>query len=458
MTTHASTLPKSEEENLDIIPRKYSFSFTAALGGQNIIFGIQLSFLMFAFTDILGLLPAAVGTLLLVARVWDGFNDPLMGILADRTNTRWGKFRPWLLFVPVPLAIVTTLCFYNPGFSYTGTLIYAYVIYIAWGMLYTLTDIPIWSLSTVMTRNSSARTKMVSVARSFSTMGILVPTILIPVLAEKFSPEDPSQGYFYSVAIFAVLSVPLITMAFFGVKERLVVDRPKFKLSDTYHVFKSNKPLQITFLTMLCSALTAAPVSAVIYFAMYNLGDAKQMGIISLISMIGMIIGMAFTPYMIKRIEKKGVIIFTSIMRVALLGLYFYLGYDNLMIVYVMTFVLATMNSPFLVLQPLMVGDSVDYAEWKTGIRSEGTAFSCMTFANKIITAIGAFAVGMLLAATNYVAGTSQSQETMDGIFLAMTLLPAISCLLMLIPIRFYNLNEATLATISKELETKNAK
>ncbi|MGF1751187.1 MFS transporter [Vibrio cionasavignyae] len=457
MTSQTATI-SDHKEDLDVIPRKQSFSFTAALGGQNIIFGIQLSFLMYAFTDILGLLPAAVGTLVLVARLWDGFNDPLMGILADRTNTRWGKFRPWLLFVPVPLAIVTTLCFYNPGFSYTGTLIYAYVIYILWGMLYTLTDIPIWALSTVMTRSSSARTKMVSIARSFSTMGILVPTILIPVLAEKFSPEDPSQGYFYSVAIFAVLSVPLITLAFFGVKERLVVKRPKIRLSDTVNVFRSNRPLQLVFLTMLCSSLTAAPVSAVIYFATYNLGDAKQMGIISLISMLGMIIGMAFTPMMIKRIQKKGVIIATSILRVALLSLYFYLGYDDLITVYIMTFVLATLNSPFLVLQPIMVGDSVDYAEWKTGIRSEGVAFSCMTFANKVITALGAFAVGLILSMTHYVAGTSQTQEAMDGIFLAMTVLPAISCVLMLIPIKFYSLTDEKLAEISKELEVRNEK
>lgn len=456
-TKQASSDLITKSEELDIIPRDQRYSFTAALGGQNIIFGIQLSFLMFAFTDILGLLPAAVGTLLLIARVWDGFNDPIMGMIADRTNTRWGKFRPWLLFVPVPLAIVTTLCFYNPGFSYTGTLIYAYIVYILWGMLYTLTDIPIWALSTVMSRSSSARTKMVSVARSFSTMGILIPTILIPVLAEKFSPEDPSQGYIYSVMIFAVLSVPLITMAFFGVEERVSTVRPKVKLSDTYNVVKSNRPLQLVFLTMICSAFTAAPISGVIYFASYNLGDAKQMGILSLISMIGMILGMVFTPAMVRKIEKRGVIISTSIIRAVLLVGYFYIGYDNLLAVYLMTFILSTFNSPFLVLQPIMVGDSVDYAEWKTGIRSEGIAFSGMTFANKLITAFGAFAVGMVLATTGYIAGAEQTQEAKDGIFLVMTLFPAFSCLLMLIPMKFYSLSDKKLAAINTELEARDA-
>ena len=430
-------MPNLNPDTSDL-PRKEIASFSAALGGQNVVFGIQASFMMFAFTDILLLAPAAVGTLFFIARLFDAANDPFMGIIADRTRSRWGKFRPWLLFVPVPLGVMTVLCFYNPQLGYGATLIYAYVIYFIWGILYTPSDIPLWSLAGVMTRNQDARGKLITIARIFSIVGAVVPLIFIPALAEWFSPDEPRQGYMGAVAVLMIISVPLMTLAFWGTTERVQSKRNPLSISDLFENLKINRPLQLVFLFIIIAGLGTTSTGAAIYFASYNLGDAKLVAPLSIALLAGIIVGMMFTLMMTRLWGKKNALIYVSLARFLILVIFFFVGYSSLPLVLLLSVLNGLCLGPILALVPAMMADSIDYAEHKTGKRFEGLSFSFMTFGNKAAAGIGAFAAGAMMALTGYIANQTQSAEALSGIFLIMTLVPALGVILSIIPILFY--------------------
>ncbi len=420
------------------LPNKEIASFSAALGGQNVIFGIQASFMMFAFTDILALAPVAVGTLFFAARLFDAANDPAMGIIADRTRSRWGKFRPWLLFMPVPLGIMTILCFYNPQLSYSSTLIYAYVIYFIWGIFYTPCDIPLWSLAGVMTRHNDARNKLITIARVFSMIGGVAPVIFLPVLAELLAPDDPRQGYLGAVALLVFACVPLMTFAFWGTTERVQSERTALSFSDLFENLKANRPLQLIFLFIIIGGLGTAPTGAAIYFASYNLGDAKLAGPLGLAWIVGIILGMSATLPIIRRWGKAKAMIYIACARILVLTGFFFIGYSSLPLVFLLSSLNGFFIGPMLAIVPAMMADSIDYAEEKTGKRFEGLSFSFMTFGNKAATGIGALAAGTMMSLAGYIANQEQSAEALNGIFLVMTLVPALGAFLSIIPILFY--------------------
>ena len=244
-------------------------SYSLALAGQNIIFSIQLNFLMFAFTDLLGLLPAAVGTLLLLARLFDAANDPLMGYVVERTRTRWGKFRPWLLISPLPLGLLTLAMFHNPGLPPGQTLMYAYVVYFAWTIVYTLTDVPIWSLTATMTRDAQERSRVVAIARVGSVVAVASAAIFIPVLAQWLAPDSKQGGYFQAVLLLVCIAVPLLTLAFFGVRERVVPQAETVSLRAQFAWLRDNRPLQLLLASGLLGFMSVSTLTIVPYYAEY---------------------------------------------------------------------------------------------------------------------------------------------------------------------------------------------
>jgi len=418
-------------------------SYTLALGGQNIIFSIQLNFLMFAFTDLLGLLPAAVGTLLLLARLFDAANDPLMGYVVERTRTRWGKFRPWLLISPIPLGLLTLAMFYNPGLSPGQTLLYAYVIYFAWTVIYTLTDVPIWSLTATMTRNVQERSRVVAIARVGSVVAVGSAAIFVPVLAQWLAPDSKQEGYFQAVLIFVCIAVPLLSLAFFGVREKVVPQKETVSLKAQLAWLRDNRPLQLLLVSGLLGFMSISTATIVPYYAEYVLGDAGLIGPLMGSLILGVLVGIFPTMYLARYFSKKQLNIWSAYLRCALAVLYFIIGYEQLPLVFFFSFVLGLLGGPSAVLIPVMIGDTIDAMERKHGVRSEALAFATFTFSNKAATGLAAWVAGLVLAVTGYVANQAQSIETIDGIFAMVTLLPAISALLSALPLYFYRLPEA---------------
>jgi probable glucitol transport protein GutA len=420
------------------VPGSVVASYTVALGGQNILFAIQLNFLMFAFTDLLGLMPLAVGTLLLLARVFDAVNDPLMGYVVDRTRTRWGKFRPWLLISPVPLGLLTVAMFYNPGLPPTETLIYAYVIYFAWTIIYTLTDVPIWSLTATMTRNVQERTRVVSIARVGSIIGIGIAAIFVPIVATLIAPESKQEGYFFAVLLFTCIAVPALFLAFFGVREQVTPKKEQYTLAQQFQWLRDNRPLQLLVISSLLGFMSVAGATIVPYYAEYVLGNLGLAGPLMGALIVGVIAGIFPTMYLARYFSKTKLNIWSALLRFFIGLAYFFVGFDNLPLIFLFSFLIGVLSGPGAVLIPVMIGDTIDHMEKKTGVRSEAIAFAAFTFSNKASSGLAAWVTGMLLAVTGYVANQVQTGAAIEGIFWLVTLLPAISALVSIIPLFFY--------------------
>ena len=413
-------------------------SYSIALGGQNIIFGIQLNFLMFAFTDLLGLMPAAVGTLLLLARLFDAANDPLMGFVVERTRTRWGKFRPWLLISPLPLGLLTVAMFYNPGLASQQTLLYAYLVYFAWTIVYTLTDVPIWSLSATITRDPNERARVVSIARFGSIIGVGLAAILVPVAAQLIAPDSKQDGYFYAVALFMLLAVPAIWFGFLGVREQIVPAQEKTPLAQQAAWLRENKPLQLLVVSSLLGFMSVSVATVVPYYAEYVLLDIAFTGAIMATLIGGVLAGILPTMYLARHFDKVDLNIWAALLRAALGGIYFLVGYSNFQLVLLFTFLFGVLTGPNSVLIPVMISDTIDRMEETTGVRSEALGFATFTFSNKASTGLAAWVTGLLLAAVGYVPNQPQSEGAINGIFMLVTLLPAVSALLSVAPLSFY--------------------
>ncbi len=332
--------PQPAEADLgsDRVSASVVTSYSLALGGQNIIFAIQLNFLMFAFTDLLGLLPTAVGTLLLLARLFDAANDPLMGYVVERTRTRWGKFRPWLLISPVPLGLLTLAMFYNPGLPPAQTLLYAYVVYFAWTIIYTLTDVPIWSLTATMTRDVQERSRVVAIARVGSVVAVGSAAILVPVLAQWLAPESKQDGYFQAVLVFVCIAVPLLSLAFFGVREKVVPEKETITLAAQLAWLRDNRPLQLLLVSGLLGFMSISTATIVPYYAEYVLGDTGLVGPLMGSLILGVLVGIFPAMLLARRFSKKKLNIWAAYLKGSLAVLYFLVGYEQLPLVFLFSF------------------------------------------------------------------------------------------------------------------------
>ncbi len=423
------------------IPRREQAAFGVGVLGQNVFYGISVGFVMFAFTDLLAIAPATAGMIFLIARSWDAINDPVMGFVADRTRTRWGRFRPWLLWTPLPIAILTVLTFVNPGLSPRGTIVYGTAVYVLWGMVYTLNDIPMWALTSAMTPNTVERTRVITVGRALAMIGLGVPTVALPALAGLLAHTHPSSaGYLPAVALLSGVAVPLMLLAFVGTRERVPASTTPARVSELGRMLRANRPLQIIVLAGLLNSFTFVAQSMVVYFVTHNLGDPGLMiwfGGTGIAALAG---GVAVTPFFSERFGKRATMIATSLAR-AVVGVLLYLvGYSDLGVAIGLYAAMVGLVGPTVVLQTAMIADAVEYGEQTTGVRAEGVTFSFQTFLSKANAALGGMVGGVLLARVGYEAGMIQTVETLWGIYAILTLTPAASGIMSAIPFFWYPL------------------
>ncbi|MEX2445035.1 MAG: glycoside-pentoside-hexuronide (GPH):cation symporter [Alkalispirochaeta sp.] len=423
------------------IPLSERAAFGMGVLGQNVIYGISVGFMMFAFTDLLAIAPAAAGMIFLITRSWDAINDPVMGFLADRTRTRWGRFRPWLLWTPLPIGILTILGFVNPGLSPSATIVYGTAIYVLWGMVYTLNDIPMWALTSAMTPNTVERTRVITIGRALAMIGLGVPTVALPALAGLFSgTHAPSAGYLPAAAVLSAGAVPLMLFAFLGTRERVPVSGAPARVSELGRMLRANRPLQIIVLAGLLNSFTFVAQSMVVYFVTHNLGDPNLMiwfGGTGIAALAG---GVAITPLFSERFGKRATMIVTSLARTVAGVLLYMVGYSDLSIAVTLYAIMVGLVGPTVVLQTAMIADAVEYGERTTGVRAEGVTFSFQTFLSKANAALGGMVGGVLLARVGYEAGMSQTVDTLWGIYAILTLTPAVAGAMSAIPFFWYPL------------------
>jgi GPH family glycoside/pentoside/hexuronide:cation symporter/probable glucitol transport protein GutA len=440
---------------------KEKFAYGVGCFGQNMAYYFIANFILYFYTDIFGILPAAAGTILLITKIWDGINDPLMGVIVDRTRSRWGKFRPWLIFTPILFAPISILCFTSPDLSPGGKLLWAYATYILFDMSYTASDVPYWAMSSVITADATERNSVVMYPRFVATIAISIATIGTLPLIHFFqnlvggAQARADRGFQLTALLYGILTVICFAITFFLVRERVVIpyNQRRANVQEVVQTFTRNSPLALLIVSgLFINVASGAKLSTLIYYAKYNLGNEMLNPVIAAVNIPFILIGIAVTPALAKRWGKRTTyIVLNAVFGLGSLGL-FLSGWHSLVLLLTWSCIGSLGMAAPLVLQTSMIADTIEYAEVKTGQRSEGLIFSSQTFMVKLASAFTAWLTGAILAASGFIANIAQSESSLRGIHSMMSLIPFIACALAIIPMFFYPLTERRHAQLLRTL------
>jgi sugar (glycoside-pentoside-hexuronide) transporter len=425
--------------------------------GQNIFFAMVAGFLMLFYTDYAGIGAAAVGTLFLVARIWDAVDDPVQGFLVDRTRTKWGRFRPWLLIATLTGCVVSVMLFIIPALSPTGKIIYIYITYILYGIIFSFYDIPYWSLIPAMTEDTQERTRVALPPRLMALFGGMIGGVLTLPLAKGLGGGNDTRGFMIVAIIFSVIYGITGLTAFFSTKERVVAEKKENeKLVDSLFVIVKNVPLLLLFAASVCYGVAAALRGAMgVYYFKYVVGNDVMVSIFILGSALFTLVGMLLTPMISKKMGKKP----TFILAMALMTFTYMISYfipGSMAMLYILLNVVAGFGTGmYVIVATSMFADTVEYAEWKIGKRSESMVFSMVTFMAKLANAVGSSVTAFGLAAIGYIPNVQQSVKTLAGINQLMSIWPALLSMLAIVTILFYKLTEKKYNEILKDLEVR---
>ena len=391
------------------------------------------SYLTIFYTDVVGLTPIIVSAIMLGARIWDAVNDPLMGAIAERTRTKWGRFRPYIAFGCPALALFGVMTFTNPfnGLSTAGV-IWAAVTYIVAGMLYTLVNIPYAALSGVMTEDADQRNKINTSRNIGMNVGMIIVNSCSAGLALYFSGSGAQvangYGYMMVALVYSIIAVPLFFVVFFTSKEYVapVNNIAKFSFKDTFANLVHNKYLMIvTGIMALQMTAFMGRIAICAFYVIYCLGSFTMIAFIMTIPSIGAVIGSLFVPYLAKKMGKRNVLMYSMLIQAVGLLVIYLAPFDNMTMVIIGCCIFGLFNVGF----PMtlsMVADSVDYMELKTGIRTDGTAYATYGLATKVGNALGGSVGVLLLSAFGYVANAQQTAGALRGINIVVNLIPAV--------------------------------
>jgi len=422
-------------------------------------------FLLFFYTDVIGISAAAVGTMFLVTRIWDSANDPIMGLIADRTKTRWGKFRPYLLFVAVPFAIIGILTFSSPDLSATGKIIYAYVTYTLMMMVYTAVNVPYAALMGVMSANTVERTSLASFRFLGAFGGGLFVTATATYLIEYFGNGlDSAVGYQLTIAIYSVLAAVLFILTFTGTKERLRPPVQRNKLKDDLKDIINNVPWLIMVAANISFLIfNSLREAAMIFYFRYYVGvqDVVLFGTVGQSALVSTymslwlaanIVGVLFAKPVAKRFGKRRTFL-TAMIATTILSfcLYFILPYQ-VELMFLLNFIIGVTTGINLPIIWSIFADIADYSEWKNNRRATGLIFSSSSMSQKFGWTLGGAFSGWILAAFAYQPGVEQSDLSVLGIRLLISVFAGIGALLCVIFIYNYKLDDTTMKEITAEL------
>ncbi|MDN5797968.1 MAG: glycoside-pentoside-hexuronide (GPH):cation symporter [Intrasporangium sp.] len=443
---------------------------------NNLAFSLSTSFLLYYYTDVAGLSAAAVSTMFFVVRLWDAFADMIAGRLVDRSMTRWGKFRPFILFGAVPLLFLSFLTFQVPSsFDMGAKLLYAYLTYAVLGLVYSLVNIPYGALASAMTQSVKERAKLVA-ARFFgaATGGIVLTYLIAPQISDlktqrnTLSPAEYQaqvQAIFtQSTLIFIVVGTIAYLLTFFWCREQVVRTQPRVSVRETWETLRHNTPLGF-----LCSASffyligLFAVGGASAYYAQYVMGDITWMGPIVLVNSGISIVAAPFIPAAVEKWGKKALFqwcgLFTIVGGVAL-----YLTPGGA-VAPALVF-LGVKGVGAALINTVMFGleaDTVEYGEWKSGKRSEGATYAIFSFTRKITQSLGgalgaaALAFGGYLSATAAVPNPVQPESAVTAIRVTMGLIPAVAALVAMVIFWKYPLTDQRFREIRDETEASKA-
>ena len=432
------------------------------------------AYLMIFYTDVFGLPAAMVGTMFLVTRIWDSVFDPIVGVVADRTSSRWGKFRPYILFLAVPFGVVGALTFYTPPFGDTGKLVYAYVTYSLMMMVYSAINVPYASLLGVMSPNPNERNTLSTFRMMFAYIGSFIALLLFMPMANAFSGHSDSveaqqTGWFMAAAVIAAACVLLVVGCFSWTKERVKpINDKKTSLKTDIRDLLHNHPWWVLFVAGV-GALVFNSIrdgAAVYYFKYYiveeNFETVSFFGVSFVLSglflalgQMANIVGVVLAAPVSNRFGKKRTFAFSMLMTAVLSIVFYWFDKDDIVLIFVFQCVISMFAGSIFPLLWSMYADCADYSELNTGNRATGLIFSASSMSQKFGWAIGTALTGWLLSYFGFEANAVQSAETIDGIKMFLSWLPAAASVVSVIFILCYPLGEQKVAKIIEQLNIK---
>lgn len=486
------------KENKKYIPKKEFTVFTVSALGQGMIYAIMSSYISDFYLNVLRVTPVFVLLLMLLARVWDAVNDPIMGMIMDSSNPKGGKMRPYIAVTPIPIAILTFLLFFAPNISATGKMAYAAITYVLWGMIYTMSDVPFWSLPNVMTPDPDERGSLISIARTTNGIGSAVPMaifmalgFILPSVTDLSGLELEKAKYTTIALIASVLGNLLFVMTYFKAKERVVTPRPpkrkKGEISSLKLIFTC-KPLMLVVAMGILASARYMYQAAAIHVARYSFyigpdltgmtsaeTEKALQSSISLVNTVfavatavGMFGAMLFIPKLIKKVSYKKLIIGSCLLGFASSMIMFFIGYKNFWACVPFLIIACIPCGVINCISTAMVGDCLDYMEWKTGRRENGLGNACQSFVSKLGNAVSTSFIVLMYIITNldintigtaYTANpTAMSEGIRSGMFSLVSIVPGISLLLCMVPILFYDLTGKKKKQVTDELAARREK
>lgn len=436
------------------------------------------AYLMLFYTDIFGISAAAVGTMFLITRVWDAFVDPVVGVVSDRTETKWGKFRPFLLYLALPFGIIGVLTFTTPDMGDTGKLVYAYVTYSLMMVIYSAINVPYASLLGVMSPDPKDRNVLSTYRMTFAYIGSFLALFFFTKLIEGFggvasAPIETQQtAWMSAVMVIAIVCVLLFLGCFYFTKERIrPIKEAKTSVKDDLKDLLKNCPWWI-----LLGAGIAALVfnsirdGATVYYFKYFVCEDQvgQVGILGTsfalsalylgVGQLCNIIGVVAAAPVSNIIGKKNTYLGAMAIATVLSIIFYWFEADQLGLIFVFQALISICAGAIFPLLWSMYADCADYSELTTGNRATGLIFSSSSMSQKFGWAIGSALTGWLLAFFGFEANKVQSAETIDGIKMFLSILPAVGTILSVIFIAFYPLSETKVAENAAILEDMRKK
>ena len=487
----AKTKPATDSIGKKYVPKKEVRAYAIAALGQGLVYSCMSSYITDYYMNVLSLNAMFVIMLMLLARGWDAINDPMMGMIVDRRSTKFGRMRPYPLITAIPIAALTILMFVNPGFDTQNKSIWLYVfvaaVYVIWGMVYTASDVPFWSMPNVMTPNPKERGNLISYGKTVGGIGSAV-TVALPIIVGYFVADLENADivkYAVMAISMAAIGMPLFTLSTFKTKERIQIPDAQKKAPGEPGTLKrifTCKPLMLVVLSGVLSfgryMLQAAAPHVARYsglyvgkkpttLAEYNSNISTVALVIQICAAVGMFGAMLFLPKLYKKFEYKHIMIVSCLGGFVASCVTIVVGWTTKNLLLCIPFMLIS-SIPLGVINNVsfaMVCDCLDFMEWKTGFRNTGLGSACQSFVNKIGNAFATvMIIGMYMIIDLDVATlNSKAESIVDiamnldavqnfGMFSLVTIVPGLSLLLCAIPLFFYDLTGKKKEKIFSEL------
>ena len=429
-----------------VAPRHQATAVVIAGFGQNFVLTTVSTFLLvyllqYARISTEGMV--VVTLILTVAKIVDAVLDPIVGGLIDMTRTRWGKLRPYILFSAVPVAVLSGLVFSVPDVDEPGKLLYFAVVYVLWGVAYAACDVPFWGIIGSAFSEPGQRTRVIGTVRAVGAIALGLSTLGMPWIARalSFAPETTSAGWTRAVFLTSFIGMALFLLAFLGTRERRTsAASTGLSVRELALTLVRNTPLLLVLIGSVLGFGRFIVQAGGAVFVVLAYGDEGTFTLVGAAIIVGMIVSSFATPALLRRVSARALVVGSSLVGAVLYAAMFVAGFEDLLVILIFIFLTGLTLGVFLVVQATMIADAVDDAERRLGVRNDGISFATLTFVSKIMNALAILVFGVFVVMAGYEAGVEVTPAMQQTVFAAITVVPAVSCVLSAIPFLFYRL------------------